>query len=110
MFTQSGVLDELKESDAETQLQLFRSLLRSALDPQRLAPECEKFLAEFGPKKETRKDRGSSLEERGRAGSKTQEPTQTITPSLESKPYDLKTVIEQRIREARLARQREKEA
>jgi hypothetical protein len=50
------------------------------------------------------------LEKRSRAGSKTQEPTQTIRPPLESKPYDLETIIEQRIREARLARQRKKEA
>ncbi|KAE8451810.1 hypothetical protein EG329_002650 [Mollisiaceae sp. DMI_Dod_QoI] len=124
-------LDGLKlwnSLESSIQSRLFREQLRSAKDPQRLIFEWEEYCAEVrrkerleenvpsrkGQSTETRRLLDDDASSNSNASEHNPRASQVLTPFVTPPPptkaNDLKSMIESRLREAHLKRQRAKEA
>lgn len=114
-------LQTWKSIDMNTQMKLFREQLRSSKHPQRLIYEWEQFINENPPKQAkgvTEVDKLNPPVEKVDSQKRSQARSPPATPrpdieltesnSTEPKPKDLKTMMEDRIREIELKRQLEK--
>jgi len=100
-------------SDSGAQARLFRKMLRTAKDPQRLIFEFEKYCAEARHKDGAARDdveppsnHEISKETKTRS---TQRPTPSCTPDPTSASLDLKVMIDQRLCEMRQKRALERQ-
>ena len=103
-----------KSLDVDTQVRLFRKEIRSAKDPQRLIYEWDKFFREMCPEELhvvealNRPTKNTSPSHPEESTSSHATPQREAKP-IEPKPEDLKTIIEDRIREVRIKRELEKQ-
>lgn len=95
--------------NADDQIKIFCQLIRSAKDSERMAAEWEKWNTE----KREKKRRASEAFGQGlvieRHFEQTRNKIPAFTPPVEDQAEDLDSMIERRVHEARLKRQREKE-
>ncbi len=96
-------------SDSNAQARLFRKMLRTAKDPQRLFFECEEYCAEITSKDERKAGDDAELPANRHVSKDTnvgatQRPTPSKTPDPTSTSLDLKSMIDKRLHEMRLKR------
>jgi hypothetical protein len=101
------VVETWKGLDVDTQMKLFKELLQTAKDTNKMIFEWEEWRAEVRKKERTDVEKHPTAEENAIPGI-TPEPSSSSSSPLWSKPLDLKTSIRDRIRELKLKRQLEK--